>query len=105
MPARALPTRATGVDTISERIGGAFAVIDMNGLQPANRAVPMRAAKGDLPSDRACATETWPNITGDCIVSADGGPTSDVRYVTVDFQSGDAETVLLRVPSSDLASR
>jgi hypothetical protein len=93
------------VDIVSERIGGAFAVVDSMDLAPANRAVPVRVSKGDLPADRACAGETWPNITSDCIVAADGSRVEDVRYVTVDFRTGEAETVLLRVPSSDLASR
>lgn len=80
-------------ELIAERIGGAFAAIGESGS--AGRI----AAKGDLPAAPDCASQTWPHVASDCIVTADGAPAPDVRFVTVGFQAGDAETVLLRLPA------
>ena len=90
---------------IAERIGGAFAVIDATDLEPTERAVVVHAGKGDLPADRACADQTWPAIAPGCLTTADGSAAPEARFVTVGYQAGEAETVLLRIPASELAAR
>ena len=82
-------------DLIAERIGGAFAVIGESVAES------MVEAKGDLwsPMSRDCAAQTWPRVASDCLLTEDGTPAPEVRFVTVGFQAGDAETVLLRLPA------
>ena len=82
-------------ELIAERIGGAFAVIGESGAED------LVEAKGDLwpPMSRDCAAETWPHVASDCIVTENGAPAPEVRFVTVSYQAGEAETVLLRLPA------
>lgn len=100
--------RAAGeanVDVVAERIGGAFAVIGAIDIEPADTAVVVQSGKGDLPADRACADQTWPNIAPGCLSTVDGSSAAEVRFVTVGYQTGENETVLLRTPASDMAAR
>lgn len=89
----------TEPDVVAERIGGAFATIDFNAVTPAREATAVRATKGDLYAAADCASQTWPNIAARCLTTADGSPAQDARFVTVAYQTGDAETVLVRIPS------
>lgn len=93
------------VDVVAERIGAAFASIDAAATEPANSAAPVRAQKGDLQIAPGCDGQTWPNIGPNCLSTANGAPAAKVRFVTIGSQSGDAETVLLRVPAAQIASR
>jgi hypothetical protein len=92
-------------DLVAERIGGAFAVAELaEAAQPVKTAA-VRAAKGDLPVSLDCVDQTWPAVKQDCLVTADGTPAPRARFITIDSQSGEAETVLLRLPASLVASR
>jgi hypothetical protein len=89
----------TGADIAAERIGGAFATIEFDAVSP------VREAKGDLFAAADCDSQTWPNIAARCLSSADGSPVQDARFVTLGYQTGDAETVLVRVSSSNVTAR
>ena len=74
-------------------------------------AAETRAAsgKGDLlrTASAGCAAQTWPNISYDCLTSADGTPMRQAaRTITVE-ERRDAErtSVLVRVPAAELANR
>jgi hypothetical protein len=88
-------------DVAAERIGGAFAVISGTSNDPA----PAVAAKGDLKAPAECAAETWPNIDATCLATTDGRPAPHVRTVTVGYQAGQSTTILLRIPSVEIAQR
>ena len=85
----------------AERIDAAFSLVQPH--MP--RSLPVRVAKGDLSVAPACAGQTWPNIAADCLVTADGSPARKARVVTVGYQSGEAESVLVRLPISEVAMR
>ena len=61
------------------------------------------AQKGDLQVP-GCADEKWPNISSDCLVAAKGSTVRHARTVTIGYQTGDASSVLVRVPASTPAS-
>ena len=92
-------------DFIAERIGGAFASIDFAGADQAVRAAVVRLPKSDLAAAPGCAGQTWPNIATRCLNTADGSAAPEVRFVTIGYRAGEAETVLLRVPTSQTAVR
>jgi hypothetical protein len=55
---------------------------------------------------RACASQTWPNISADCLSSPDGAPIRrPARYVTVERHIAPATSELIRFEAADLASR
>lgn len=100
--------RAAGqadAELVAERIGAAFAVVHMTEAAPAVRAAAVRSAKGDLPRSLGCKAQTWPDVDVGCLVNADGSPAAKARFVTVGSQTGETETVLLRIPASLVASR
>lgn len=102
--ARAAASHAdTGI--IAERIGGAFATVDMAEDDQAARATVVRAQKGDLGAAPGCESQTWPAIASNCLTTADGSAASEARFVTIGYQAGDSETVLLRVPAERTAAR
>ena len=94
-----------GTDVASDRIGGAFSMVSER--QPAAEIAAAAALvfKGDLGAAAICADATWPNIDPSCLVKADGSQSHPVRLITVGYQSGDATTVLVRVPAGEVASR
>jgi hypothetical protein len=92
-------------NVVAERIGGAFALVDAVEAGQQIRSAAVRVAKGDLPVSLRCSGQTWPNVGHGCLVTTDGSPAPRVRYITVDSQTGEAETVLLRIPASLIASR
>jgi hypothetical protein len=92
-------------DIAAQRIGGAFATISDQAVDPAIAAAATRAVKGDLARTADCATATWPNIDASCLVTADGKPAPHVRTVTVGYQAGQSTTVLLRIPTAEVAQR
>ena len=55
-------------DIAAQRIGGAFATISDQAVNPAIAAAATRAVKGDLARTADCATATWPNIDASCLV-------------------------------------
>jgi hypothetical protein len=65
--------------------------------------------KGDLLQKAphgACASQAWPNIAPECLQSASGVPVrSSVRMITVEQREGANTSVLVRVPSPELAQR
>ncbi|MGH6926527.1 MAG: hypothetical protein ACRED5_22595 [Propylenella sp.] len=88
-------------DVASARIEAAFALVTPQIVGPA----AVAAAKGDLPPAPGCTGQTWPNISSDCLVTADGARPPKARMVTVGHQSGEAETVLVRLPLAEIAMR
>jgi hypothetical protein len=91
-------------DIVAERIGGAFATIEDIDFEPTLETALEESSKGDLEVRSDCAGETWPNIAPECLVTADGSDAPRVRYVTVDYQSDETTTVLMRIPASEAAS-
>jgi hypothetical protein len=65
--------------------------------------------KGDLlrkAPHGACASQAWPNIAPQCLESVGGNPVrSGVRMITVEQREGANTSVLVRVPSPELAQR
>ena len=62
------------------------------------------APRGDLLVPASCIGQTWPNISADCLVGEDGAPANDVRTVTIGYQTADNSSVLIRMPSPQLAA-
>jgi hypothetical protein len=91
----------TEIDYVAERIGGAFATIP--GYEYDATVQFEQGTKGDLPVNSECASQTWPNISTECLTTADGSKAPEVRYVTVDYQADETTTVLMRVPASQAA--
>jgi hypothetical protein len=65
--------------------------------------------KGDLlrkATQGACASQAWPNIAPECLESTSGTSVrSGVRMITVEQREGANTSVLVRVPSPELAQR
>jgi hypothetical protein len=92
------------VDAVAARIDGAFVSLPDAEPDPAVARAAGLAVKGDLAVDRDCAAAAWPNIPSACLLTADGAPAPAVRFITIGRQSG-ATTVLMRVPSQEVATR
>jgi hypothetical protein len=90
---------------VSDRIGGAFAAVSEVQPDPALAAVPAQLGKGDFGVSGICAGGVWPNIDASCLSTADGSPVPRVRTITIGYQSGENTTVLVRVPSVEMAQR
>jgi hypothetical protein len=99
--ARAAATSGVAVD----RIGAAFATLSEVTPDPAIAAAAARLSKGDLASPANCAGAVWPNIDASCLRTADGSRARHVRTITIGYQSGENTTVLVRVPSGEVAQR
>ena len=80
---------------------GCLTLVSLNGTA---QAASDQAPRGDLESAAGCLGQTWPDISADCLVSADGSPTQQVRTVTIGYQSGDDTTVLVRMPAPQVAA-
>lgn len=96
---------ATQDDVAADRIGGAFSTISERAPDAAITAAAAQLSKGDLGANPACAGATWPNIDASCLTKIDGSAAHPVRLITIGYQSGDATTVLVRVPAGEVASR
>jgi hypothetical protein len=94
-----------GSDIAADRIGAAFSAIpEKMRADPAIAAAAARLSKGNLaPAD--CATAVWPNIDASCLSTADGSAAPRVRTITVGYQTGENTTVLVRIPSAEMAQR
>jgi hypothetical protein len=69
---------------------------------------PHAAKKGDRLDieARACADQTWPDLSADCLTSPDGSPVRrPARFVTVERHSAPNTSDLVRIELTDLASR
>jgi hypothetical protein len=57
-------------------------------------------------TDPACATEAWPNISRECLVAENGGQArKPARTITIEKREGQNTSVLVRVPSAEIATR
>ena len=92
-------------DVAVERIATAFASLAPTEIEPAIQLAAARSRKGDLLVGPACDRQSWPQIASECLVSADGMGARTVRTVTVGYQTGEATTVLIRMPTPQVASR
>ena len=91
---------ASATDIAADRIAAAFSAL------PGEVAAPVEAArKGDLLVAAGCAGQKWPEIAPTCLVKADGSSARPVRSVLTSYQSGEATTVLVRMPAPQIASR
>jgi hypothetical protein len=63
--------------------------------------------KGDFQRPApGCAAQVWPNISPECLISADGTPIRlATRTVTVETREGANTSVLARLPVLELAKR
>jgi hypothetical protein len=62
--------------------------------------------KGDQLKSPTCASQTWPNISRDCLVAETGTPVrAPARTITIEKREGANTSVLVRVPSTGVASR
>ena len=93
-----------GSDAAGDRIGAAFAMISDREPVAEIAAAAALAFKGDLGAESICAGATWPNIDASCLARADGAISQPVRLITIGYQSGDATTVLMRVPANEVAT-
>ncbi len=79
------------------------------GLETGERPQTSTDTKGDLlrkAPQRACASQAWPNVAPECLEAAHGTPVrSGVRMITVEQREGANTSVLVRVPSPELAQR
>src|SRR5882724_13112384 len=89
----------------ADRIGAAFATLPDAIPNSAIAAAVARLSKGDLASPVNCTGAVWPNIDASCLSTADGSPARHVRTITIGYQSGENTTVLVRVPTAEVASR
>jgi hypothetical protein len=90
---------------VADRIGAAFSTVSDATADPALTAAAARLLKkGDL-STANCAGAVWPNIDASCLSTVDGAPAKHVRTITIGYQSGENTTVLVRVPSGEVAAR
>jgi hypothetical protein len=56
--------------------------------------------------DTTCSSQTWPNISRDCLVAESGATIrKPVRTVTIEKREGANTSVLVRVPATGVASR
>jgi hypothetical protein len=101
--ARAAATE--GVDVASDRIGGAFSIASKREPAAEIAAAAALVFKGDLGAASICANAVWPNIDPSCLARTDGSASHPVRLITIGYQSGDATTILVRVPAGEVASR
>lgn len=67
------------------------------------------APKGDslrFKVEDRCAAQTWPNISGDCLVAANGTPARRaVRTITIEERTGPNTSTLVRRPAAEMAGR
>jgi hypothetical protein len=94
-----------GGDFVSDRIGGAFASIVEIAPDQALTDAAARVAKGDFLGKPGCLGAVWPNISPECLTTAEGAPVEAVRTVTVGYQEGESTTILMRMPAPEVASR
>jgi hypothetical protein len=56
--------------------------------------------------DATCSSQTWPNISRDCLVAENGATIrKPARTVTIEKREGANTSVLVRVPATGVASR
>ena len=89
----------------ADRIGAAFATLSDVSPDPALVAAAARLSKGNFGSSADCADAVWPNIDASCLATTDGAPAKHVRTITIGYQSGENTTILVRVPSAEVAQR
>ena len=100
--ARAAATE--GGDAASDRIGTAFSLISEREPAAEIAAAAALVFKGDLGAESICANAVWPSIDASCLARTDGAAAHPVRLITIGYQSGDATTILVRVPAGEVAS-
>ena len=72
---------------------------------------PSSAAAGGLgdslrASDPNCAAQAWPNVARECLIAEVGTPVRKaVRTITIEKREGANTSVLVPVPSAEIASR
>lgn len=91
-----------GSDVAADRIGGAFSAISEIEADPAITAAAARVSKGNLAD---CAKAVWPNVDASCLSTTDGSSARHVRTITIGYQAGENTTVLVRIPSNEIAQR
>jgi hypothetical protein len=66
-----------------------------------------QSGKSDqLRTDPTCASQTWPNISRDCLVAENGTPVRKAaRTITIEKREGANTSILVRVPTTGVASR
>jgi hypothetical protein len=56
--------------------------------------------------DPNCASQAWPNISRECLVAETGTPVRKAaRTITIEKREGANTSILVRVPSAEIASR
>jgi hypothetical protein len=66
------------------------------------------ATKGDSLRNgpqNACAGQTWPYISRDCVVAEGAAARTPVRTITIEQRQGANTSVLVRVPATAVATR
>ena len=96
---------ATGTD-VSGRVSLGFTSVPaQQEIDPALNAAAVRVGKGDFLERPGCFGQVWPDITAECLSTAAEAVPLPVRTVTLGYQIGAAETVLVRTPAPQVASR
>jgi hypothetical protein len=78
--------------------------LTVNGTARAASGSDVVAPRGDLLVPASCIGQTWPDISADCLIGEDGAAVSNVRTVTIGYQTADDTSVLLRLPAPQLAA-
>jgi hypothetical protein len=77
-------------------------------VTPEHTGTVKQDGKGDQlrSTNPSCASQTWPNISRDCIVSENGAPVrKPARTITIERRESASSSTLVRVPASNLATR
>jgi hypothetical protein len=86
----------------ARRIDAAFATVTSERATSTELAV--RLGKGDLQVKSGCADQKWPDIAPECLVGRNRAA-HPVRMITIGYQTGNATSVLVRMPAPEVASR
>jgi hypothetical protein len=91
LPSEATPTKLVYGASVPEQTGSLKSDVKADSLRTL---------------DPACATQAWPNISRECLVAENGGQVrKPARTITIEKREGQNTSVLVRVPSAEIASR
>lgn len=78
--------------------------VTLNGTARAASGSDVVAPRGDLLVPVSCIGQTWPNISAECLIGEDGTAASQVRTITIGYQTADNASALIRMPAPQLAA-
>jgi hypothetical protein len=97
----AMPSQPIEI-SVADRIARAFAVSTSAEATPGIW-VSSRTRTGTYST--SCSNEIWPDFEAHCRAKVDGSSRLPIRLAKIGYATGPGETVLLRKPASQIASR